>query len=54
MMAAETDSERRARELKEKLMGEKKARLLREKLLERKRSASGVGGAGSAVLAAAA
>ena len=55
MMEAETDSERRARELKEKLMGEKKARMLREKLLERKRSASGGGpGAGPGVVLAAA
>lgn len=53
MMAAETDSERRARELKEKLMGEKKARMLREKLLERKRSASGPGMGAGAVAAAA-
>ena len=55
MMEAETDSERRARELKEKLMGEKKARMLREKLLQRKRSASGGGpGVGPGVVLAAA
>lgn len=40
MMAAETDSERRARELKEKLMGDKKAKMLRMKLMERKKSGS--------------
>lgn len=38
MMAAETDSEKRARELKEKLVNDKKARVLREKLLSRKKS----------------
>ena len=37
MMAAETEAERKARELKEKLMGEKKAKILREMLKERKR-----------------
>jgi len=40
MMAAETESERRARELKEKLLGDKKAKMLRMKLLERKKSGS--------------
>ncbi|ORX36268.1 hypothetical protein BD324DRAFT_484357 [Kockovaella imperatae] len=38
MMAAETEAERKARELKERLMGEKKARMLREKLKQRKKS----------------
>jgi E3 ubiquitin-protein ligase Topors len=38
MMAAETESERRARELKDKLMGEKKARMLKEQLKKRKQS----------------
>lgn len=36
MMAAETESERRARELKEKLMGERRAKVLREMLKKRK------------------
>ena len=38
MMAAETESERRARELKEKLLGERKAKMLKEMLRERKKS----------------
>ncbi|ORY27653.1 hypothetical protein BCR39DRAFT_594419 [Naematelia encephala] len=38
MMAAETEVERRQRELKEKLMGERKAKALREKLMQKKRS----------------
>jgi E3 ubiquitin-protein ligase Topors len=39
MMAAETESERRARELKEKLLGDRKAKMLKAKLLERKNKA---------------
>ena len=38
MMAAETESEKRARELKEKLLGEKRVKMLREQLRERKKS----------------
>lgn len=42
MMAAETESEKRQRELKEKLLGEKRAKLLRATLLEKKRGVNGV------------
>ena len=38
MMAAETESERRERELKERLMGERRARVLRETLRQRRES----------------
>ena len=38
MMAAETESEKRARELKEKLLGERKAKMLKEMLKDRKKS----------------
>lgn len=38
MMAAETESETRARELKERLIKDKRARVLREQLLQRKKS----------------
>jgi E3 ubiquitin-protein ligase Topors len=41
MMSAETDSERRARELKERLLGERKARLLKEKLREKRKGQEG-------------
>jgi len=36
MLAAETESERRARELKEKLLGERRAKILKETLRKRK------------------
>jgi hypothetical protein len=42
MMNAETESERRARELKERLLGEKKARALKEKLKEKKKGLAGI------------
>jgi len=43
MMNAETDNERRARELKEKLVGERKAKLLKEKLKEKKQALESAG-----------
>jgi ketopantoate reductase len=47
MMAAETEGERKQRELKEKLLGEKRRRMLRDLLLARKRESKG--GAGQVV-----
>jgi E3 ubiquitin-protein ligase Topors len=47
MMAAETDGERKQRELKERLLGEKRRRMLRDLLLARKRESKG--GAGQMV-----
>ena len=41
MMAAETESEKRARELKDKLLGAKRAKVLREQLQSRKTSGNG-------------
>lgn len=43
MMDAETESEKRARELKERLVKDKRARVLREQLVNRKKSLSGGG-----------
>ncbi|GFZ43004.1 hypothetical protein JCM24511_00722 [Saitozyma sp. JCM 24511] len=47
MMAAETEGERKQRELKEKLLAEKRRRMLRDLLLARKRESKG--GAGQVV-----